>query len=731
MSYYSKHKSNTLTLMEAVETLSIIVEIDPSQDIGFQIEKDKIALRRLAWLKEGDEKGTLSAVKEVFHVVLDYLRNYYKEDYQKDHNVQAIDRISTIMLLVGEAAKKLDTCMQLFNKANLHTITELKEYQDLQKFYQNRISKKVDDRKLSKWILGLAQERTLQEAPKEKEDSSKTGSSWKTKYIFVDLEAVKKDSEYELFYLKKEDGTRFFSPRLIRSMKLVCDFSSYASQKSTEDPLQSLGQWQDRSLNVSAVSLLKSLGSRLDHYFREVAHYRDHPLVCAVNKALMALCLASHSTNLLRNHPNKCCGEYFHDFQSYLSEAMKLQEYQKLVTYPPNKNNQFATLLKDTIHALCRGIILHMKGYHESVLFMNHLLHEALEEGGNEKGALSARLAKEYELMTELLKRHSNGPLKKTISELEEGNCTVFQPLDRVNHPIQLYSLFMNDKRMTALRLPSPTTQEYIHKVHIIDEFSGYLRACQGDHLERVHLLINMQDRTSWKEFSRCQALENLQKISGNEKHLQVVTLMIDTEFYHQMKPYHEVSLAESFMEGFYEQLADDSSGCYFPDSLKNELFPKFTNELMHTVHRIFFGGRNVLTRLERVDFIEIYYQFLILKLIDIVQPDSFSMTCKDAVDIGQAHQALLFIFMKYIHQKNISQQDMDCINYMIFAPALIVRERVMIYERFHRMINALKRIEEAQEEFGEESFSVIVKEAFEIFYKTPILNAKAIPAKE
>lgn len=728
MSYHSKHKSGTLSIMEAVETLSSLAEIDSVQDIAVQLEKDKVASKRLFWLKERDGDGTIAAVKEVFHVVLDYLRNYYKEDYQKVHNDRAIDRISTIMLLVGEAAKKLDRFLTIFDKTKSHSITQLKEYQDLQKFYQNRISKKVDDGKLSKWILGLAHERERQAIPIAKEEEG-----WKTKYIFVDLDAVKKDSEYELFYLKKEDGTRFFSPRLVRSMKLVCDFSSYPGQKADDDPLESMVQWQDRCLNVSAASILRSMGARLDHYFREVSRYRNHELVSGVNKAIMALYLCSYPENLLRNHARKSCSEYFHDFQLYLSEAMNTQEYHKLITYPPNKNNHFATILKDVIHALCRGMVIHMRGYHEMAMFINNLLHEAIEgdiwSGIND--VLSTRLSKEYDAMADLLKRHANGPLKKTIAELEEGNCSVFKPIDQVNYPLQLYSLFLNDKRILALRLPSPTIQEYIHKVRVVDEFSGYLRACQGDHVRRVHLLINMQDRTSWKEFARCQALENLQKSPENQEHLSVVTLMIDTEFYHQMKPYNEDNIAEQFMMHFYEHLFDEASGCYFPESIRKELFPNCANELMHAVHRIFFNGRNVLTRAERMDFIEIYYQFLMLKLIDIVQPDSFSMTCKDGVDIGQAHQALMFIFLKFMHQKQLSHQDIECINFMLFAPSLSVRERVMLHDRFQRMISVLKRFEEARDEFGVDNFSIIIKEVFEIFYKTPILNAQAIPLKE
>ncbi len=65
----------------------MLAEIDPDHDFVLQIDEDKVASKRLHGLKERDENGTVTAVKEIFHVVLDYLRNYYKEDYQRIENM--------------------------------------------------------------------------------------------------------------------------------------------------------------------------------------------------------------------------------------------------------------------------------------------------------------------------------------------------------------------------------------------------------------------------------------------------------------------------------------------------------------------------------------------------------------------------------------------------------------------------------------------------------------------
>ena len=45
------------------------------------------------------------------------------------------------MVLVGEAAKKLDKYIELFQKINVRSVTELREYKQLQEFYFSKANK--------------------------------------------------------------------------------------------------------------------------------------------------------------------------------------------------------------------------------------------------------------------------------------------------------------------------------------------------------------------------------------------------------------------------------------------------------------------------------------------------------------------------------------------------------------------------------------------------------------
>jgi len=734
-----QHEEKTLNIVEAVETLSSIADMNFDREIGvvqrhqLALDDEKLAYRTVHWLSEQDGMETIGMVRDVFRVVLDYLRNFYKDEYHAITDHHTMEGIKTIMVLVGEAAKKLDKYTKVFLKKDFKSVTTLKEYRDLQQFYQRRISKKVDEGQLGKWILGLSKK--VKEAPQKEERMGR--KPLKTKHVFVDLENVKKDNEYELFYIRKEDGSRYFSPRLIRNMKLVCDFGNYFVDNEGDDPLFSLPIWKDRSAHRSAASILRSIGGRLDRFFRETAKYRTHELPALISQALMALMLSSNPRNQMRNNPKKNCSEYFEDFQDFLSKAMRSREYERMVAYPPKQSNKLAHCLLDTVHSICRGMIIHMKGFYELSPAIEDLLREAKEERmislkkREVPSSYCQQLEQDYAAMKQLMKRHPNGSLLKLLQSIENGDCNVFEPLRQGNHPSILFNFFINERGISNIRLPSPTSQEFIHKVHPIEEFYGFLRACLGDHILRSHLLINLQDRTSWREFYRCKAIEGMPHQGKFAKHLNCLTLACDTEFFHQLKPYHEDSDASVFIEHFLEHIRDESAGFMIPSLFNKHIFPDLAVDMMHAVHRIFFSNKKKLLRDERLDFILIYYYFLVLKFIDIAAPDSFSFTCKDGVDVSGSMNLLFAGVNKLMNHDSFSSGDQEVINYLLYAPAITVRERLMIDERFKRTLSALNHVEELREEFGRENFLLIVREAFEDFFSQPILTAEIIPPKD
>lgn len=732
MGNYSKREGSTLTIAEAVETLSNIAEMDIDRELlpdadefSPKIPFKSTAVRSMQWLQEHDPDATIGLVKETFRVILTYLHNYYKKKYRFTANQQATEGVKAIMVLVGEAAKKLDR-YAVFVQNHMKSVTELKEYKHLQEFYLSRIARKIDEGVLSRWILALAQRAiSLQQRVPEKTMGARILHS---QHVFVDLESVKKDTEYELFFIRKEDGSRFFSPRLIRNIKLVCDFGERLQEFKRDDPLESIRLWRDRSLRAAAANILSHVSLYVDRFFHEAVKSKEWELGTCLRKALMALMLCSNQHNVMHDLSIKSSSAYFLDFQNFLREALHSREYQKLSAYPEERVNPIAKCLFALTHALCEALILHTQCFEELRTSVISLVQEANQEKSSEhtktwvaNQELWSHLAADYAALSALMKRHQSGPLVKVIDNLEEGIHQSFDPLIQENIPSELFSLKVDNKRVSVIHMPSPTHQEYIQKVNVAEEFKGFLYSLASNSAKSKFLVINLQDRSSWREHARSSALEGLQKHSDFSKQLTVVTLAKDTEFYQQLAPYYQDNHANVFMQQLRDQVLDENCGFFFPKVIKAIFTKEYIEGVINGVHAIFFGGKNVLQRERRLEFIEIFYLFLELKLIEAVNPDAMSFMCKDGVDVGSTSSALMFVFLKFMNEEHLSKKDMEQLNVILYSPSILVRERLLVPERFHRMQSAIKQIEHVRSDYGWKEFVKVVQGKFDRFFKNEI----------
>lgn len=728
-----KKESNTATLLEAIETLSSIADLEFDHDVGIAQKHDLIVQDKpliyhtVHWLHHQNAEVTIDMVKQTFKVVLNYLKHFYDKEYGTIKNEQAIEGIKTIMVLVGEAAKKLDKYTKAFHQAQTTSITELKEYKKLQEFYLSRIARKIDEGQLGKWILALSNRLHPQNEVKL------TGrKSSQTKHVFVDLESVKKDNDYELFFLRKEDGTRFFSPRLIRNVKLVSDFGGYLGEVKSVEPLTTVVEWQDRFAHTCAKNIVGALRLHIDKFYRESMQHKDNEFVESLNKAIMALLLCCNPHNLMHNLPIKDCRDYFYDFRHFLRESLSLIEYHKMITYPPKKSSKLALCLLNTAHNLCLALYTQVNALQSLTGMIHDIIQQAHQERSNEhlenfekSRDLWNGLANDYAAMSTLLKRHPNGPINKILEALEEGKIREFDPLMQGNIPSQLFTLYAQQNKVLFTRWPSPTRQEFIHKACVIDEFKGFLRACTHGHLVSKCLVLNFQDRTSWKEHFRCLAIEDLPSHESFTRHIDVVTLAKDTEFYHQLAPYNEDNHADTFIQHFKEHCEDENCGNVFPKGMQKELYGSFIDGILEGIHRVFFSGKNILLREHRMDFIEIFYLFLQLKLVELAKADVVGYTCKDSIDIAESAGSLLYVFLKLLHQERLSENDREQLDVMLYGPSLMERERLMLPERFNRMLSAIKTLETVRNELGHKNFPKVIQETFGKFFRNSLLQNK------
>ncbi len=702
-----KKESKIISFNEALKTLTDVADFEvqkPEETKDYHLAPERV--------KELTEELSEGRVRQIFGVILEHLQESFSSKSPYVLEKKRLEDVHSIMVLVGEAAEKLDKYSRIFQLKSGESVTQLAEYKRLKDFYSHKIEKQVDVGLLGKWIIGLAGGLPT----KEDERKSRMIKKEKSRHVFVDLDMVKKDTDYELLLLRKEDGSRFFSPRLLRNIRIVSDFGSYSGEEV--GLFEDMDSVRDRVCQRGAISLLKSLRIPMERFYQEAFRHKDKDAVAALNKCFIALYLAAGN----REHVKGMKGnsDYFSDMISYLRECLQTRYYQKLVLYPPKHPSVVGACVVDTSHNLSRGVILHLSMMGE--LFgqiLDKLTHaESLfpttTRGLSERGAfLWSRLAYDFAEIVKALQKSARGPLQRVLESIEEGKQSAFDSTMQGNFSYPLYFLDMGEEHITTLRLPSPTRQTQINKAVATDEFKAYLLSASRQNVETKHLLVNLQDRTSWKEFARASCLEQLSKSSQFKPHLEVMTLAVDTPFYHQNGPYLKEDSAEEFKANFLDQLSDTATGFYFSDSLKQVFIKGFFQDLMEAVHEQFFHGEKFLSQNERTSFIAIYYILLSLKAVEIVKPTGFSFSCKDGVDTSTVYSAGLLMLMRWIQSPKLRESDIRYLKALFFGPAIFVRERAPLADTVSHLLHILQTIEGIKERVGYSKFHEDFMKAF------------------
>lgn len=697
----TKEKINEhISLLEAVDALTAISEsnlpeVPPFVEVQ---EEGKINFKDTKWLHLPNKEKVKKVLKEILHVILIHLQNVYAENGVVAIDSKQLETVKALMLLVGEASKKLDHYAPLFKQGGSKSMASFSEYKELQDFYKRKISRTVDEAMLGKWILALTQ-RSMSRLKIAEEGLPSLNE---TRHVFVDMESVKKDSEYELFLIRKEDGTRFFSPRLLRNIKLVCDFESYLGQSPEQDRLIDYPIWEDRYYQAYAQSLLKTAWSALSEGYHFIIHHKNEEWAGLVNQMIMSLMLASDKGRLVDANSSKECRLYFYDFQLFLREALVHREYQHYLAFNQKEAAPCMLAGHQIINVMLRALFETASGLKVTYPYLASLFKEGYQMISSEhkseaekSGLIWTQLGSDLKAMQKVIKTHPHGPLGKMLNIIEEGNFQGFDPYIQGRTCEPLFHL-QESKEVSVHAIPSPTSQNQVNKACIVDEFRRYLHEAVGRG-EKL-LLLNFQDRTSWREYIRCRAIEELQTgISDN--HLLFATLPKDTEFYWQEPPYAEDHRLAVFKDHFIEHLLDPSSGFHLPLSM--QLSRSWFENIFDGVSRLFFSSKNVLTKEARCDFIEIFYQFLNIKLIRMAEADHLFLICKDGLDVSLSHASELLIFSQMAAGKELGQNDLELLRTLIYLPPLIARERLMLPDRFQRMLNSLRIMEHAFHEIG------------------------------
>lgn len=683
---------NGLTIDEVLENLNTIVEADSLSEIeitesGKWLTHEEAKERAVLGVPAAANEETIKLIRQTFQAIHKHVQTFYRKMKETPDKKRFAEGISAVMVLVGEAASKLEKFDTVFKEK----IPQLVEYKDLQNFYRNKIIKESFKEfskttgRVKKAAGKTVSKHKIEEEAWEKEfdellKKESTVVDAHGAHLLNEIETIKNDHLYELFYMKNEQGHPFYTEELARRLKLACDFGEFSKHYFGDDPLLQIKNWQDKSLHILAKRIVKRTEVGIKKFFAEAKKYKEVEIVSLLHRALFALMLAASPRNLIRQFAMKGCYLYFQDFQVFLRDVLVCRDYQKFLVYSPPSSTPFFTDTFTLIHELSFYLMTEGPGIYEEQIGLKEIV-----QSKSEAKLLTPFLQHSDTTLRNILKQHPSGPVFKALDILREESPKGFDPLLIGNLPSPDCVLHMGEGEVQLLRIASPTFQEFASRAMIVEEFKAFLHAAsvrRGFGL----LMINFQDRTSWKEHARSYALEELSKQAEFAGAFTVVTMAKETEFYHQTGHYLESNDASDFITHFCEHLEDENTGYYFPSHIRKELFPTFVSNLFKMIHKVFFEQKSTLQVDERLNFIELAYHFIELKVIEMVAPHFLSLTSKDGLDVASSATVGLIALIELINKKSWKDEELNRINQILYGPTLIQRERAIQKERFDRL---------------------------------------------
>lgn len=670
-----------LSLVEAVENLSHLADMPilPTKPQG----EEEITPTEQALVQEtlhhlsGTVGNPVDAIRETFQTILSHVSDYYRCQYSQLSQGAVRRNFRSLMAMVGEAGRKLDRCTGLFQTA--YRASELQEYQALESFFQDKLAKPIGE---------SSQQSLEQLAVRELEAGTELATVSLHARAAEDLERLIGDSDYELFFLKREDGTSYFTPQLLRNLNVIHQLGTNLPESVESDPLIQLREILDLEAHNRARMLVEAARSYWTGIARAAqAELPSHPLLQALYSGMCALMLAGNSRNLLAALPVKNSLQYFHDFLLFLEQALCCDEYREVVgkTRPTSLEAQLLGLTQD----LCQTLF----HYPAPTELIGPYIAKLIKSGSPEpihEHQIALQLLREDEAIRRVLARYPSGPLLRMLDFISaEEIPESFEPLMQENLPSKIWTLQGAGWESDLLRLPSPTKQTSVQKVYPSRLFEGFLDSYLLPSGPERHLLVNLQDRTSFRDHGRCLALEELPRLAEFLPHLTVITLAKNTDFYHQVEPYASESKADAFIDTLCQQIAEgEEYGYYFPPGLRTGLNQRL-HRLAKQVWQERFGASPSLDRDQRLIFIEIFYNELVMDLIRDLKPQSFSFTDKDGVDTAPCATTLFYLQSQWTQDPAWKPGDEQLLHTMLFAPALMIRERALHRQPLIRMAQA------------------------------------------
>lgn len=681
---------STLSIVEALDNLNLVVDTELMEQLcvsdegKFYLPAEPVPPE----LSAAKDPASLEVIKQTLQVVYHYVISYYDKMRKNGNTQELLDAMNSMVVLVGEAARKFDECSSLFEGS----FYELPEYKRLYSFYKSKLV-----HELYKDFTAPLKRAKIRHAKQKKVRTDEA-------HVLDDIEVIKKDHMYELFYMKNEAGNTFFTQELERRIKLACDFDEFKGKYMGEDPLLQIKSWEDYALFQHAGHLLEQLETKIKRFFRQANHYKDDGLTLLTSQCLMALMLAANPSNLIRQFCHKPCYRYYNDFLGFLREAMRHRDFQKYLIYSPPANIPFFHDVMDLLIHL--GEALFIGGPHPLEANRAFLKWFQIDENKN----LSKQLNAVFQRVDKVLKAHPSGPVFKALDLVREKRLPPFDPILQGNHPQFEYEINWGGSVMIHLRMPTPVDQRSIHCAHLTEEFTTFLHALKWKDRQKKLLWINSESELDWQQQARAHALAELSNQKEFANQFILLNLPTCTDFYAQKGEYYSNNEIELFRISVLD--AFEGEGLYqFPQELDQLMRDGWFKQMFENIHKTFFQEKTELSQEQRCQFISLIHLYIELKSLEFYRPDYFVHGSKDGLDETAVQNGRLLSFISTGQKRAWAMEELHAFFSLLLIPTLMVRERSLFSEQTKEIVSIVETFEKTPNH---------LKKAGELFQVSP-----------
>ncbi|MFA5250826.1 MAG: hypothetical protein WC371_05415 [Parachlamydiales bacterium] len=672
-----------LSLDEALENLSTLASMEVSEKTTLGLLKgEKIVLEgeeypytEVIWLFPEDPAQIISALLPSFAAVLSHFEQLWQKNEPDLNDPKVKKALESIFALAIDAAAKIRGYFALFNREV--DLTGMKEFRDLEAFWREKVKPKLGS-EAEEWEKSWAES-----SPAKALDFDLAG--------LKDWQSVQRDQKWELFLLKDENGRAFFTPDLIKELKISAALEAAKALSQEDFFLVFLEKTKASDLQLSSAHLLKLLKKEMKQFFKSRFDFKQNQLAKVFSQALMALFLAANPHNLVKK--GKSCLKYFRDFQRFLRLALNTKEYRQ--AFFGSEKNFLYQLVNDASYLLFTRVLTIKQ---ELTGYLHHLEHQAGRK--IPKTDLPKDLLVNLEAFDDNLRqvfdKLPSGPILKLVPVLQK-ELPGFDPLLDSGAPALLYHCAFQKKQTAFLHLPSPTFQEKLPYAAVVDELIGFLEGLKSRN--ETLLFCNLQDRGGYLDSARSRALEQLSAREEFQGVLLFLALNKESSFYRQSEGFADQNEAGLFFRTFQEKLFSSKADFFLSPRFNCSHLQTFSLELMEKIHRLFFLEKKLLSQTERADFIELFYHFFLLKLMEEKKPDFVAFSSKDGVDSAAALNGSFFAFLKFLSKNRWSAAEMDFLKLLFFGPALLLRHRLIDRIALGRSIGCLAHLQERKKE--------------------------------